>query len=111
MSTTNYIGKPTSRVDGPAKVTGAATYAAEFHVPNMAYGWVVSSPIAKGKITKVHSDEVLAIPGVLEVFSHENVPSLAWFDRNYKDDVAPAARPSGPCTTTKSSSASSPLPW
>ncbi|GGG62268.1 xanthine dehydrogenase family protein molybdopterin-binding subunit [Hymenobacter glacieicola] len=96
MSTTNYIGKPTSRVDGPAKVTGAATYAAEFHVPNMAYGWVVSSPIAKGRITKVHADEVLAIPGVLEVFSHENVPGLAWFDRNYKDDVAPGGSPFRP---------------
>jgi xanthine dehydrogenase YagR molybdenum-binding subunit len=96
MSTTNYIGQPTSRVDGPAKVTGAATYAAEFQVPNMAYGWVVSSPIAKGRITKVHSDEVLAIPGVLEVFSHENVPNLAWFDRNYKDDVAPGGSPFRP---------------
>ncbi|GAB3295353.1 xanthine dehydrogenase family protein molybdopterin-binding subunit [Hymenobacter tenuis] len=96
MSNTTYIGKPTSRVDGPAKVTGAATYAAEFHVPNMAYGWVVSSPIAKGKITKVHADEVLAIPGVLQVFSHENVPSLPWFDRNYKDDVAPGGSPFRP---------------
>ncbi|SNC60949.1 xanthine dehydrogenase YagR molybdenum-binding subunit [Hymenobacter gelipurpurascens] len=96
MSTTNHIGKPTSRVDGPAKVTGSAKYAAEFQVPNLAYGWVISSPIAKGKITKVHAEEVLAIPGVLEVFSHENVPSLAWFDKNYKDDVAPGGSPFRP---------------
>lgn len=96
MSNTTYIGKPTSRVDGPAKVTGAATYAAEFQVPNLAYGWVVSSPIAKGRITKVHADEVLAIPGVLQVFSHENVPNLAWFDGNYKDDVAPGGSPFRP---------------
>ncbi|MBD2716222.1 xanthine dehydrogenase family protein molybdopterin-binding subunit [Microvirga sp. STR05] len=93
MSTTNYIGKPTSRVDGPAKVTGTATYAAEYSVANMAYGYVVSSPIAKGKITKIHAEEVLALPGVVQVFSHENVPSLAWFDRSYKDDVAPGGSP------------------
>lgn len=93
MSTTNYIGKPTSRVDGPAKVTGTATYAAEYQVANMAYGYVVSSPIAKGKITKIHAEEVLALPGVVQVFSHENVPSLAWFDRSYKDDVAPGGSP------------------
>jgi xanthine dehydrogenase YagR molybdenum-binding subunit len=39
--TTNYIGKPTSRVDGRVKVTGEAKYAAEFNVPNLTYGYVV----------------------------------------------------------------------
>ncbi|QIX60138.1 xanthine dehydrogenase family protein molybdopterin-binding subunit [Hymenobacter sp. BT18] len=96
MSTTNHIGKPTSRVDGPAKVTGTARYAAEYAVPDLTYGWVISSPIAKGKITKIHADEVLALPGVLQVFSHENVPSLAWFDRSYKDQVAPGGSPFRP---------------
>ncbi|GAA4380939.1 xanthine dehydrogenase family protein molybdopterin-binding subunit [Hymenobacter koreensis] len=95
-STTNHIGKATSRVDGSAKVTGAAKYAAEFNVPDLVYGYVVSSPIAKGKITKIHADKVLALPGVIHVFSHENVPSLAWFDRNYKDDVAPGGSPFRP---------------
>ena len=37
------------RVDGRAKVTGEAKYAAEFNVPNLAHGWVVSAPIAKGR--------------------------------------------------------------
>ena len=93
---TEYIGKPTSRVDGPAKVTGAAKYAAEYNVPDLLYGFIVNSPITKGKITRIHADEVLRIPGVFQVFSHENVPSLAWFDRNYKDDVAPGGSPFRP---------------
>ncbi len=93
---TDYIGRPTSRVDGPAKVTGAAKYAAEFNVPGRYYGYVVSSPIARGKITKIDSAPVLALPGVVQVFSHENVPSLAWFDKNYKDDVAPGGSPFRP---------------
>ncbi|WP_046242857.1 xanthine dehydrogenase family protein molybdopterin-binding subunit [Hymenobacter terrenus] len=93
---TDYIGKPTSRVDGPAKVTGAAKYAAEFNVPGLLYGYIVSSPIAKGKITKIHAEPVLTLPGVVRVFSHENVPSLAWFDRSYKDDVAPGGSPFRP---------------
>ncbi|MDO7877776.1 xanthine dehydrogenase family protein molybdopterin-binding subunit [Hymenobacter sp. ASUV-10] len=96
MMTTDYIGKPTNRVDGPAKVAGTAKYAAEFNVPNLLYGYVVSSPIAKGKITKINAEEVLALPGVHKVFSHENVPSLAWFDRSYKDDVAPGGSPFRP---------------
>ncbi|MGI4834181.1 MAG: xanthine dehydrogenase family protein molybdopterin-binding subunit [Janthinobacterium lividum] len=93
----DVIGKPISRTDGPAKVSGAAKYAAEFGVTGpLWYGYVVSSPIAKGKITKIHADEVLAIPGVQQIFSHENVPSLAWFDRSYKDDVAPGGSPFRP---------------
>ena len=36
-----YIGKEMSRVDGVAKVTGKAKYAAEFQVPNLAYGFIV----------------------------------------------------------------------
>jgi len=34
--TTNYIGQPLSRVDGRAKVTGQAKYAAEYNVPGLA---------------------------------------------------------------------------
>ena len=43
-----YIGIPTSRVDGRAKVTGAAQYAGEFNAPDLAYGSVVVSTIREG---------------------------------------------------------------
>ena len=33
--TTAHIGKPASRVDGRAKVTGAAQYAGEYPVPDL----------------------------------------------------------------------------
>ncbi len=46
-----YLGKEMSRVDGVAKVTGKAKYAAEFQVPNLAYGFIVLSTVAKGTIT------------------------------------------------------------
>ena len=39
-----YIGKEMRRVDGVAKVTGQATYAAEFQIPNLAYGFIVPGP-------------------------------------------------------------------
>ena len=46
------VGKPTDRIDGPLKTTGTAPYAYERHdvVPNPAYGYVVGSAIAKGRI-------------------------------------------------------------
>ncbi len=86
---TTYIGKPISRVDGPKKVSGAAKYAGEFNVPDLAYGYVVSSAIAKGKIISINSEEVEKTDGVLKVFTHENVKGLSRWNRKYKDDDAP----------------------
>ncbi len=87
--TTEYLGKPTSRVDGPAKVTGAAKYAAEFNVPNLSYGVIVSSAHTRGKITKIDSVAAEAVPGVIKVLSHENVPRTAYMDRSYREQLAP----------------------
>ena len=38
-----YIGTPTSRVDGHAKVTGAAKYAGEFSAAGLAHGTVIGA--------------------------------------------------------------------
>src|SRR4051812_46429628 len=93
---TAYIGKPTSRVDGRAKVTGAAKYAAEYNVPNLAHGWVVSSAVARGRIARIEAAGALALPGVLHVFTHENAPRLARSDRSYRDQIAPPGSPFRP---------------
>jgi xanthine dehydrogenase YagR molybdenum-binding subunit len=85
----SYIGTPTSRVDGHAKVTGTAKYAGEFNVPGLAYGAVVTSTIAKGRIAHIDVSEALRVPGVLDVLTHENRPRMAATSAAYKDDVAP----------------------
>ena len=48
-----YIGKEMSRVDGVAKVTGKAKYAAEFRAPNLAYGFMVTGTVASGTIQSI----------------------------------------------------------
>jgi xanthine dehydrogenase YagR molybdenum-binding subunit len=83
------IGSPTSRVDGRAKVTGAAKYAAEFNVPGLAYGAVVTSTIANGRIRRIDCSEALRVAGVLDVLTHEHRPPMAKGAAAYKDDVAP----------------------
>jgi xanthine dehydrogenase YagR molybdenum-binding subunit len=93
---TNYIGQPISRVDGRAKVTGAAKYAAEYNVPNLAYGCVVSSAIARGRIKNIDPGEALRLEGVLHVFTHENTPRLGQSDQSYTDQVAPPGSPFRP---------------
>jgi xanthine dehydrogenase YagR molybdenum-binding subunit len=71
-----YIGKEMSRVDGVAKVTGRAKYAAEFKVPNLAYGFIVQGSIAKGTIESIDTREAEAAPGVIRIFTHLNAPKL-----------------------------------
>ncbi|HKV09063.1 MAG TPA: xanthine dehydrogenase family protein molybdopterin-binding subunit [Thermoanaerobaculia bacterium] len=71
-----YIGKEMSRVDGVAKVTGKAKYAAEFQVPNLAYGFIVLSTVTKGTITAIDTREAEASPGVIRVFTHLNSPKM-----------------------------------
>ena len=67
-----YIGKEMSRVDGVAKVTGKAKYAAEFQVKNVAYGFIVSSEIAKGTIKSIDAREAEKQTGVIRIFTHLN---------------------------------------
>src|SRR5271157_208884 len=93
---TNYLGKPMSRVDGHAKVTGAAKYAAEYNVPGLAHGFVVTSVIAKGRIARIDTSDALAVDGVLDVFTHAHRPRMAAADEKYGDDVAPPGAPLRP---------------
>jgi len=95
-SMTAYIGTPTSRIDGRAKVTGAAKYAAEFNVPGLAYGSIVASTIAKGRIVRIDASEALRVEGVVDVLTHQNRPRLADNDSAYHDDVAPDGSPFRP---------------
>ena len=60
-----YIGTATSRVDGRAKVTGAAKYAAEFNVPGLAHASVVSSTIGKGRILRIDTSAAMRVQGVI----------------------------------------------
>jgi xanthine dehydrogenase YagR molybdenum-binding subunit len=90
------FGAPVSRVDGPAKVTGAARYAAEHPADGLAYGVVVSATIARGRIARIDTGPALAYPGVVEVLTHRNRPPMAGLDLLHKDIDAPAGSPFRP---------------
>ncbi len=96
MPMTRYIGTATSRIDGHAKVTGAAKYAGEFNQPGLAHASVVASTIARGRIERIEASEALAIEGVIDVLTHQNRPHMASDDSAYKDDVAPEGSPFRP---------------
>jgi xanthine dehydrogenase YagR molybdenum-binding subunit len=63
-------GKPEPRIDARLKVMGEARYAADMPVSNLAYGVLVTSAIARGRVTDVHIDEARAVPGVIDILSY-----------------------------------------
>ena len=78
-----------SRVDGVAKVTGAAKYAVEFQAKNVAYGFIVQSEIAKGAIKTIDTKDAEKQTGVIKIFTHLNAPKLAFTDKKDKDEMSP----------------------
>ncbi|MEE4350130.1 MAG: xanthine dehydrogenase family protein molybdopterin-binding subunit [Pacificimonas sp.] len=64
------IGKPLSRPDGPLKVSGTATYAAEYDIEGAAHGVLVRAP-RFGTLTALGREAAEVMPGVLGVFSSD----------------------------------------
>ena len=67
------FGKPTKRIDGVAKVTGAARYASDEPLANAAFAYLVTSSIAKGHIESFNLERAKAVPGVIDILNYENV--------------------------------------
>jgi xanthine dehydrogenase YagR molybdenum-binding subunit len=74
----SVVGQPHSRIDGPYKTTGTARYAYERHdvAPDAAYGFMLGSPIAKGRLTSLDTASARAAPGVITVVTWETAGPL-----------------------------------
>ncbi|WP_218508648.1 aldehyde oxidoreductase molybdenum-binding subunit PaoC [Variovorax sp. dw_308] len=72
------VGRATDRIDGPLKTTGTAPYAYERHdvAPRAAYGYIVGSAVAKGRITSIDQGRAKAAPGVIAIVTYENAGKL-----------------------------------
>ncbi|AXA94066.1 aldehyde oxidoreductase molybdenum-binding subunit PaoC [Massilia sp. YMA4] len=72
------VGQPVDRIDGPRKTTGTARYAYEQHevAPNAAYGYVLGSAIAKGRVKSMDIAAAKRAPGVLTVITADNAGKL-----------------------------------
>lgn len=71
------IGEPLPRIEGLAKVTGTAPYAAEYSVENCAEGVLVTATITRGKVTAIDKDSVLTMPGVIAIIDDERLTTRA----------------------------------
>ena len=84
------FGQPHPRIDGPAKVRGLALYASDEAVRNPAWAFLITSAIARGRVTAFDMAEALALPGVIDILTHENVG----------EEAKPPKQQSGGDTTT-----------
>lgn len=66
----------TERLESREKVTGAARYAFEYPVENVAYAAAVQASAGRGEVTAVDTRAAMGLPGVLAVLSYENAPRL-----------------------------------
>ena len=72
-----YIGKPTIRYDGPAKVMGKGKYTADVNLPGMLYGRMVDATVPHGRIISVDTSAAEKLPGVRAVYVIEHVYGVA----------------------------------
>ena len=84
MKTTTYkpvtlnenVGKPLVRRGGREKVTGTATFTAEWPIEGLLYAVPVCSPIASGKFLSIDSRDAERMPGVQSIITPGNIPDF-----------------------------------
>jgi xanthine dehydrogenase YagR molybdenum-binding subunit len=83
------IGQPISRVDGPVKVTGRATYAYEYwHDEAPLYGVIVTATIGRGHIREIDLSQAQRSQGVYAFVTHQNAPA-----QGTRDEPSPMPLP------------------
>ena len=69
------IGTRPIRPDGVEKVTGKALYGADVHLPDLVHGAVLRSPHAHARIRSIDASAAAALPNVLAVVTHADLPA------------------------------------
>ena len=69
-----WVGTRPVRPDGVPKVTGAAKFGADYHLPGMLYGMVLRSPHAHARIRSIDTSRAEALSGVKAVMTGADLP-------------------------------------
>src|ERR1017187_9156270 len=75
----DILGQPVDRKEGKLKVTGTATFAAEFPIKNIAYGVTLQSTISKGFINSFDVAAAETLKGVINIMTYRNAVRLQPF--------------------------------
>ena len=75
--TQTYIGSPIRRKEDIRFLTGKATFVDDIKLPNMLHAAFLRNPHAHARIRGIDATRALAIPGIVAVFTFEDIASLA----------------------------------
>ncbi len=70
------VGHNEIKVDGLGLVTGLAKYTADLADTDVLHLKMLNSPYAHARIKKIETSHARDLPGVVEIFTHENVPRI-----------------------------------
>src|SRR5262245_31556012 len=83
------VGKDVPRSDAVPKVTGAAQYVADMHLPGMLHAAVLRSPHAHARIKSIDTSAAMTLPGVKAVVTGEDTAKKKW--GCFRPDLYPLA--------------------
>ncbi|MEK0082274.1 xanthine dehydrogenase family protein molybdopterin-binding subunit [Benzoatithermus flavus] len=67
------IGQPVRRVEDQRLITGQGRYTDDINLPGQVYGYVLRSPVAHARITRLDASAAKAAPGVLLVLTGDEL--------------------------------------
>jgi CO/xanthine dehydrogenase Mo-binding subunit len=79
------VGQPVPRIEGPDKVTGATTYAADIALPGMLWCKQLRSPLPHARIVRIDTRRARALPGVHAVLTGADLPPDTRIGRRMRD--------------------------
>jgi CO/xanthine dehydrogenase Mo-binding subunit len=83
--TLSAVGQPVPRIEGPDKVTGATTYAADVVLPGTLWCKVLRSPLPHARIVRMDTTRARQVPGVHAVLTSADLPADTRVGRRMRD--------------------------
>ncbi|MGF1933608.1 MAG: molybdopterin-dependent oxidoreductase [Nostoc sp. ChiQUE02] len=87
LSTPHSVGESIPKQDGAAIVTGKASYTGDISPPGLLHLKVLRSPHPHARICKIDTQEAKALPGVVAIFTHEDVPRIPYTTAGHAEPV------------------------
>jgi putative selenate reductase molybdopterin-binding subunit len=78
MSDLKTVGRSERRVDSVKLATGRGTFVDDIDLPRMMHARILHSPLAHARITRIDASQARAMPGVVCVLTHEDVPRVPY---------------------------------
>jgi carbon-monoxide dehydrogenase large subunit len=71
------VGLPRERREDERFLRGAGCFVDDFRLPELCHAVIVRSPVARGRIVSIDTAAARALPGVIDVLTHEDLPDAA----------------------------------